>query len=535
MTRRSAGALGFKRGEPPVFTVDLSLDRLALDPWLPSHLPGLADLSRPVSGLDAELRLAIRHAALAGSTIEGLAVETAIEAGNILLRRVEGTARGAHFAASGLLGQGGALSNGRLTIETHDATMLADLLPAGWRATPALWTGPAKLDVQLAGPPEALAAGVQLAMADARLEAAPTIDLGSGAWTTTLTLRHPGARRLVATLGLPELAGLHAPPDWLGDGSLALVAHLAGGPGRVAADKFDLTAGTLHASGDLALDQGGAAPHVSGHVNTDAVTLWLPDGSSDVPLPLGALHGWQGDLLLAIGQLDMGAGPALRDASMAVSVKPDALRLDRFTAKLGAGTVSGSVAFDAAAHPPSLSIQAAVSDAVITGPLDDAPIDLLSGRASASMRLAASGYSPSALLATLDGRLALTVSDGVVSGFDLFRLKQAIDKPDPKSVEAAASEALRSGVTGFDRLEIVANIAHGDLVLDAGSLTGIAGEARVSGGMNLASQMLDVWIALLPALPSPPEVAIHLTGPLDTPNRAPELAGLARWMAALAH
>ena len=53
--------------------------------------------------------------------------------------------------------------------------------------------------------------------------------------------------------------------------------------------------------------------------------------------------------------------------------------------------------------------------------------------------------------------------------------------------------------------------------------------------MNLASQMLDVWIALLPALPSPPEVAIHLTGPLDTPNRAPELAGLARWMAALAH
>ena len=92
---------------------------------------------------------------------------------------------------------------------------------------------------------------------------------------------------------------------------------------------------------------------------------------------------------------------------------------------------------------------------------------------------------------------------------------------------------MRSGATGFDRLEVGANIAHGDLVLDAGSLTGVAGEAHVSGGMNLANRTLDVWIALQPALPSPPEVAIHLIGPIDRPNRTPELADLARWMAAL--
>ena len=30
-----SGTVGLKRGEPPAFTVDLSLDRLALDPWLP--------------------------------------------------------------------------------------------------------------------------------------------------------------------------------------------------------------------------------------------------------------------------------------------------------------------------------------------------------------------------------------------------------------------------------------------------------------------------------------------------------------------
>ena len=89
--RRSPVLSGLKRGEPPVFMVDLSLDRLTLDPWLLPHLPRLRGLSPPVAGLDAELRLNIRHAMLAGTTVDGLVVDAAVEAGNVLLRRVEGT------------------------------------------------------------------------------------------------------------------------------------------------------------------------------------------------------------------------------------------------------------------------------------------------------------------------------------------------------------------------------------------------------------------------------------------------------------
>jgi hypothetical protein len=529
-----SGSLGFKLGEPPAITADLSLDRLALDPWLPSHLPNRADLSQPMSGLDAEFRLNIRQATLSGMMIDGLAVDAAIEAGSILLRRIEGSARAAHVTASGMLGAG-KLSGAKLSVETKDATKLAGLLPADWRATPALWYGPARLDVRVEGPQEALAVDVRLALADAQLEASPTLNLQSGEWSTTLTLHHPGARRLIATLGLPEHEGLRAMPAWLGDGSLSLVAHLVGGRGRLAAEKFDLTAATLHASGALAFDLSSAEPRVSGNISTASVALPMPNGDSSVPLPLGVLHGWRGNVQLSVGQLAVGAGPAFRDASATLSVADDGLRLEDFVAKLGSGTVSGSAACDAAANPPSLAVQLRVSDIAITGPLDDAPVDLLAGRADATVRLAASGYSPSVILATLGGRVSLTVHDGTMSGFDLFQLKQAVEKPDPKSVEAAASDALGSGATGFDLLELGATIAHGDLVLDAGNLTGIAGEAHASGGMHLASQALDIWIALQPALPSPPEVTIHLTGPINQPHRAPELAGLARWMAALAH
>jgi hypothetical protein len=134
----------------------------------------------------------------------------------------------------------------------------------------------------------------------------------------------------------------------------------------------------------------------------------------------------------------------------------------------------------------------------------------------------------------LDGRVALTVNDGALSGFDLFRAKLAVERPDAKAAEAAANDALVSGATGFDRLDLSARVSHGGLSLDGGLLTGIAGEAHFTGGMGLATQALDVRIALQPRLPNPPEIAIRITGPLDHPSRTPELANLERWMAELA-
>ncbi len=528
-----SGGLRLKRGDPPSLTVDLSADRLALDPWLPPRPATLADVYKAASGLHVDLRLKVRQAMLTGITIDSLAIDAAVDAGGILVRRIEGMARGARFAMSGTLGDGGKLSGGKLSIETVDAAPLSELLPAVWRPTPALWHGPARLEVQFAGPQQALAASARLALGDAELEASPTADLTSGVWNATLALHHPGARRLIAMLGLPERVGLPELPAWLDDGSLALVAHLTGAPGRFDAAPFDLTASTLHARGDLSLDHSGAEPRATGHIRLGEVMLPLPSGGSDVPLPFSVLRGWRGDVQLGFDQLIVGAGPALRDAAVTLSVGSGALRLENLTAKLGSGTVNGSLAVDTTADPPAFAVETKVSNAIIAGPVGNAPIDLLSGRADATAQLRASGYSPSAILATLSGRGTLAVNDGALSGFDMFRLKLAVERPDPRSVEAAASDALRSGATGFDRLELGASVAHGDLVLEAGTLTGIAGEAHVSGGMNLNNQALDVTIALQPSLPSPPEIAIHLTGSTDRPTATPELAGLARWMAEL--
>ena len=529
------GGISFKRGEPPAIVADLTLDQVALDPWLPARPPKPSEVARLAAGFDAELRLSIHQASLAGSIVQGISVDASMEAGSLALRRLEGTVRGMQMVASGSLGEGGRLRNGTLSLVTQDATPLAAIVPGFWRATPALWHGAAKLDVQAGGPPDALALGIKLSLADARLEASPTVDLRSGEWSGTLMLRHPGARRFLATLGVPDRLGLPGLAAWLGDGSLALVAHLAGAPGRLSADSFDLTAAVLHVSGKLMLDQTGAEPRLSGRISADSLALPVPNGGSDVPLPIAVLHGWQGALTVDVGQVLAGSRPMLRDASASVVVANDALRIAQFSGRLGGGTLMGSFQFDGADKPPSLKLQARLADATIAGPLADMPLDLLAGRVAGSIDLNANGYSPRTILATLDGHVALKMDDGTLSGFDLFRVKLAAEKFDLAAAKSAVIEALGQGATGFDNLTVEASLAHGDLSLDTVQLHGSAGDAVLTGGVNLPTQSLDLRFALRPALPDPPEIAIRLTGPLDHPIRTPELANLSRFVAERAH
>jgi uncharacterized protein involved in outer membrane biogenesis len=168
-----------------------------------------------------------------------------------------------------------------------------------------------------------------------------------------------------------------------------------------------------------------------------------------------------------------------------------------------------------------------LNDATIDGPLDDAPLDLLSGHINGGVEVSGAGYSPTAILATLAGRAAVTVTDGVLSGFDLFRVKQAAINAD----RVAAGEALASGATGFDRLELAGQFAHGDLSLDMGRLSAAAGTAEFSGSVGLVSQAFDLRVAMHPAVADPPEIALRLAGPIDHSSRTLELSGLVRWLA----
>src|SRR6185312_5800167 len=128
--------------------------------------------------------------------------------------------------------------------------------------------------------------------------------------------------------GLPRQLDLPDLPSWLGDGSLSLVAHLAGAPGRLAAESFDVTAAALHADGRLVLDHAGDEPRLTGRIGIDTLPLPIPDGGSDVSLPVGILHGWQGALTLDVGSVTAASRAVLHRVAAQVAVADDGLRLE---------------------------------------------------------------------------------------------------------------------------------------------------------------------------------------------------------------
>lgn len=525
------GSVTFRRGAPLAIAADVSLDRLALEPWLGGRLLDPRELAKALTGLDIALRLAIGTTEFSNVSARNVDVQAMMASGAVSLRRLAGIIDGIRLSASGNLAADGRISEGKLELAANDATPLSTMLPANWRGTPALWHGPINLTAQADGVPGKLGLDLKLRLADATLDAQPMIDITSGNWNSAMTLRHPGARRLLASLGLPERIGLPDLPAWIGDGSLSLVANLSGTPNRLGADSFDLTAAALHLAGRLAVDAANEEPRVTGQVTADRLPLPLPNGASSVPLPIGILRGWQADVGVTLRSMSGASATILRDTSAVVTVSDGALRIGHLDGELAGGRLTANILFNGAANPPTLALQARVSKARLVTPLANTPIDLGAATVAADIDVSAIGYSPATILATLTGRLSARLTDGALTGFDLFGVRQAVQRTDAASAEKTARDALMYGTTSFDQLDITCDIAQGDIALRKASMRSSAGDGVISGDINLPTQSLDLLLTLRPALAHAPDISIRLAGPLDQLRQVPELAGLARFVA----
>jgi uncharacterized protein involved in outer membrane biogenesis len=317
----------------------------------------------------------------------------------------------------------------------------------------------------------------------------------------------------------------------MGDGPLSLTAHLARIQDRWAVRDFDLAVARVHTHGTLAVDFAEVEPLVSGQVIVDELALPLPNNTSNLPLSLDFPRRWRGDLHIGLGRLTLGAVPVMSDVSGSLSIAGGRLRIAPVTGQLGAGRFVAELTCDTAASPPAMSLQASLADVDLATSGDRAAPAVVSGRADANVELAANGFSPSALLATLRGQLAAVVKDGSVAGFDLSRLKRAIEPQNAETAAGVARQALTSGVTPFGELKLVAHVAHGEVSIEQARLAGADGEAQATGGLQIADGLLDVRIDLRPNAQDTPDFSLHLTGPIGHPNRLPELTSLARWIA----
>lgn len=522
------GSLGWKAGQRPAIAANLRLDRLRLDPWM-SQVAQPALQHVVLQKLNTDLQLDVQHGLLGSSEIDGMNLSVATLGGGLDLRRLHGTVRGAQFAVSGAIGPDGQISDARLSLTTRHAGRLVRFLPIAWRATPALWHGPARLEVTAAGPRKAVSGSVRLVLGDLRLKMQPVINLDTRSLKSGVTLQNPNAQRLISELGLPARLGLDGVPSWLGEGSLSLVGQVTATPGpHLGLEHAELVAGGLRTRVNLNLDASGNQPVLNGALDAEALPLPLPGGG---PLPTALLHGWQAKVQVKADRLLAGGDTLLRKAAATLRLVKDRLSVEELKGRLGLGTLSGGLSLDAGHKPLALSMQAKLADARISDAVLSLPIDLTKGQANGLLSLKAAGYSPTALLASLSGTVQATVKDGTLSGFDLGGLRDTLRAPATPTDTPALRNALNGGTTVFRQLTLKAGIADGIVSFDTATLDADAGSAQAQGTVVLPDATADLRIVLRPDLPNPPTVTLQLNGPLSAPHRTPQLAEVAQWRA----
>ncbi|HEV7265357.1 MAG TPA: AsmA family protein [Falsiroseomonas sp.] len=523
---RLSGAGTLRYGARPALGLGVTLDRLELRRWLPNGLD-LGQAARALGAVDLNLRLAAEQARWGQAVMENAALDAALENGKVTLRRLSGRLAETDIVASGTATLEPALRLADVTLEANGSAArgLLDLVPGASPRLNALAAMPASLRISGGGPADALALRGEAALGELRAEANGTLDLPGRRGNAALTLRHPGAPRLLAEAFGVDTIG------WLGEGSFSLVASLAAGPQGLVADNFELVAGTLRAGGALAV-AGGERPRLSGRIVAEHLPLPLPGLRSAEPLGLEALSGFDAELTLEAGRISAG-GVVAEEVAAALQLADGRLRIEGIRAKLAGGVLQAALALDlATAGPPRLALEAQLAEATLAAPLLGLPFDLTAGRGEASASLTAVGHAPAALLGTLSGSWRAVVRDGVLTGFDLGAATSASGLVALPAAEAGVREALAGGATAFERLELEGIVEDGQVRLNAGLIATEAGAtATLSGGADLPRGALDLRLGVRSATPEAPEIGLRITGPAATPRALPETSDWARWRA----
>ncbi len=492
-----AGGFGIGLAARPGFGAGVVLDQLNLDD-VAAAAPGWP-------GFDGDLALRAKSTVWHGQALGTLDTVLHAANGSVSVNRLALEGAAGRLALSGRLDTDGRLTDAHVSAKAADLTRFsaaaARLGVPGALLRPGLWEGDGALEMTASGPANAWAVQLRADAGDLRLETQATVDADARRGTATITVRHPGAPRLLEALGAT------APARWLETGSFALLAHLFITPRHVRVIDMDVTAALLRLSGHGNADFSGDVPTVEAWLDAD--TLPLPWREA---VPDSWLTFWQGSLHVSAGHVLTDLVPAAEKLRAEVTVQGGALLAEPWTATVGTGTASGRAAADLSQRPARLAAEVSLAGIGLPAALTGLPVDVGGGALSGTLDLDATGQDAGAWLASANGSFALTLKDAVVLGMDLARVARlsALRQPAPR---VPLVSALTSGTTGGLDGALSGEIAHGRLSLAQASLAAPAGSLGITGTLALDGSGTDLAITVVPAVPVPPPLRVRLSGP----------------------
>ncbi len=348
----------------------------------------------------------------------------------------------------------------------------------------------------------------------ARLELPGLSVLAAGEATSPL------AEDIAATLRLEgNLASAQAALSVLGGPHFEALDQLmlsAAGQLRISGGRWRFTSASVEAgSQSLVLDLSGSLSgdaRLVGRVGMEALSFAAPRASEEEAIPLEDLDvaavpqlAWStgvfrsdwlthanADINFEIDQLTI-AGVALSDATARIGVGSGAVTVSQASAHIGPGVVTGSgtITVDGPALALSLDLAGEELPAGIIANIAGLPN--VSGVLALAAHLNGRGRSPFDLVAGLEGRVDMGLTDGTLNTIAMGPFAAAVDVVRTRrALREAANAAMLSGRTGVARLTGSMSVNHG--VLDLTGLNGVAetGAMSVAGSIDLRSQIVDV-------------------------------------------
>ena len=417
-------------------TATVTTGRFVADHWLSG--------SNGWPAFDGDLTLRAAAASFHGHALGALDAAVRLRDGGLTLNHFTLAGTAGRLALSGTLGSDGSIVDGHAEAAAADIAALGTALAGGWGIKlpflqTGLWQGGASLQLTASGPPHAWLVQARADAGDLLAESAATIDWAGAIGDATVTVRHPGAPRLLAALGAADAE------HWLDTGSLALLAHLSAGAGHVHVADFDLTAARLRLSGTLDADLTGSEPRIEAKV--DAPVLSLPWTAS---LPGAWFQGWDGHARLHAGQLQADLQPLASALSADLTLAGGALLVDGLTATIGDGTMSGRVAMDGV-QPARMSAQLAFAGATLPASASGMKLDIGGGTLSGKLDVFGAGGSLDTMLSGGSGAFDMRLQGATVFGLDLPRLALLTVSPKPlakPTLTAALTSGSSPGLSG---------------------------------------------------------------------------------------
>jgi uncharacterized protein involved in outer membrane biogenesis len=340
---------------------------------------------------------------------------------------------------------------------------------------------------------------------------------------------------MLAGIGLPGFgAGLPAALDAdIEVGGEKIV--LSGLNGEIAQNAFD---GTLSVTRE-------AQPAIAGDIALDTFDAgWLAEAIWGQPLASPDGAGWSAtefptamrtpaklDVALAASRAYLGYAEAADTLSARLSMTEGSVSLSDASANWLGGRLEGSLTVANTEGAATAQLQMRLAEAFVARALagieGDAPA---SGLADLSLSLEASGRNPAALVQSLTGSGALTISDLRLTGLDGGAFPEIVAAADAEgfeiteeSVRAVAGDALADGVVPVDRVSVPVTIAGGVLRASNVVLANPDLEARGNVQMNLAEATLNAGFEIAfeagdETLPgATPALRLGLQGPVAGP------------------